>query len=475
MAKRVPYGNKARFEQELQHWIEHDLISDAQGRRLLAYYPDDQPDQTPFYLQAGFIISALGIFVVALGLILLISQNWDSFPIYVRSGMGLLPLGVCWGLVVYYLHREKPYYAELAAFASWLVFGINVQLQAQIFHLNGYYPDGMLLWLVGGVFWMFRFRTVLMLITGLVLTLIWVLTLWFELDFQYLTLLIVPVMLLWWLRPVIPISLSRFGDTSGERLSPVASIFGLSLLLSFWLYLETAGLMPYNTEEILKNWIPMSIAGAEVIFLIHRWTYGDRAHWVERATLGHIGFLHLLLYLLTFTDIHARNSYFPLLAMVVFVPAFVLNARARQEYPLMQEFWVYRLSLLGLLLAGHLLHFGPWELVSSFYQVSAWLYTFIVIGCGVAMIMLGARLRNKSAFISGGWLIAIMAVTRFIYYFQDYTISAIVLIAIGFGLMALNRFWQEHIQSANTAAQAKVDREDRPLPDDNDSTTPSSR
>ncbi|MCS7074388.1 MAG: DUF2157 domain-containing protein [Bacteroidia bacterium] len=70
------------FREELEHWVQEGLVSPETQRILVQRYELDIAP--PWYRQTSLILQSIAVVLVGLGFFLLISYNWQSFPIWLQ-------------------------------------------------------------------------------------------------------------------------------------------------------------------------------------------------------------------------------------------------------------------------------------------------------------------------------------------------------------------------------------------------------
>lgn len=155
--------NKEMLAPEVQKWIKQGIISTIQANEILALYAGEV---VPWYKKTNFMVSSVGALIITLGIILLISENWSIFPVWIQSMTGFLPwLGINM-LGIYAYIKEYKQRAEILFFMGTMLLGVNIYLQAQIYHISAYYPNGVLWWIIGSlpVAWLLRSHVIFLLI-----------------------------------------------------------------------------------------------------------------------------------------------------------------------------------------------------------------------------------------------------------------------------------------------------------------------
>ena len=194
------FFNHTQLQNEIKSWVEEGIISPEQAASLHQKY--ELTGTVPWYRKSSFIITAVALILVGMGLVLLISENWHRFNIPLRSAIGLLPLFLAYGTGFYLLQKDRYKEAELAFFFGSIVFGINIFLQAQIFHIDNYFPDGFKWWLIGAIPIALYFRGNLHNFLLQFLFFAWTKEL---LEYEHFSwwgpLLFLPILYLWYLKP----------------------------------------------------------------------------------------------------------------------------------------------------------------------------------------------------------------------------------------------------------------------------------
>ncbi|MTI29668.1 DUF2157 domain-containing protein, partial [Xanthovirga aplysinae] len=145
MAKK--FRGSRRLKREIDSWSEEGLLTEEQAKKLYARYDLHLPE--PWYRKTGFIISSLALLFVAIGILLIVIENWYRISFPNRIAIIIFPLISSWLIGLTYLHKEKKEEAELTFFFSNLAFGANIFLLSNLFHTNYYFPSGLLWWILG--------------------------------------------------------------------------------------------------------------------------------------------------------------------------------------------------------------------------------------------------------------------------------------------------------------------------------------
>ena len=182
--------NYRKLKAEISGWISDGIISPSQGEAILARYDGE----VPLYKKMSFWLQCLAATLAGLALFLVISENWQRLGWAMQSIITALPLIGAQLFALWQERRQRPMAAEVGWFFALLALGANIMLQAQIFHISAYYPNGVLFWVIGilPVIWL-RASTV----TYLLAAVLFVVYLMIQLQHnQFATISLLPLALL---------------------------------------------------------------------------------------------------------------------------------------------------------------------------------------------------------------------------------------------------------------------------------------
>jgi uncharacterized membrane protein len=128
------------LERRLDAWVEAGLIDPATA---IAIRNHEGAHERPV---ARYAIAGLGLFAVLLGIILLISANWDQIPHGVKIGAHLALL-LAAGAAHWVARARRPGVAEGALFLFAGLILAGIALQSQVYQLTGPAWHAFLLWL----------------------------------------------------------------------------------------------------------------------------------------------------------------------------------------------------------------------------------------------------------------------------------------------------------------------------------------
>jgi uncharacterized membrane protein len=171
---RVPLKGSEELHQAIEEWENEGLLSQASSNILRERYPIGS---AAWYRNSSFVLTIIAGLLFTAGLVLFISYNWHTLGIPLRVSIGLMPWILASIATIHAQRNGKQRPAEVWGFFATLLYGVNIFLQGQIFHLSGYWPTAVFWWAVGAILLTTVQRSTLALTLSLVLSIVW---LWSE-------------------------------------------------------------------------------------------------------------------------------------------------------------------------------------------------------------------------------------------------------------------------------------------------------
>jgi len=137
---------------ELSGWVEAGIITPDQAAQLEGMYQLDQlPEESQITLLKTLFM--FGAALIALGIISFVAANWDLIPKHCKWILITLAMvgshGA--GYRLWKVKNSSPYLGHALIILGTLIFGADIALIGQIFHLPGEYHHGLLLWSLGAL------------------------------------------------------------------------------------------------------------------------------------------------------------------------------------------------------------------------------------------------------------------------------------------------------------------------------------
>lgn len=171
---RGPASFRRRLARELEDWKAEGLISPVQAEKLTERYALDALAQESrgILLLAIYIIGTL---LVAGGIISFIAAHWDAIPTAMKIILIFAAMLGCHG-AGWWLWRVRGTYPKLGhglVFLGTMIFGANIGLMAQIFHIESRFYNGFSAWAVGALLVAYAAASLPNLLIAVVTSFIW--------------------------------------------------------------------------------------------------------------------------------------------------------------------------------------------------------------------------------------------------------------------------------------------------------------
>ncbi len=416
--------NSHIFKKEIEKWVLEGIISREQADELFERYELNQPP--PWYKSTNYIISGVAFLLIAMSLFLLISANWDNLPLFLRMSMGLLPFIASSAATAYFTYKENTKASETAAFFSSLLLGANISLQAQIFHISAYYPDGILWWIIGTMPFLLYYRSSLISVVFQGLFVIWL-----SLQFEY------SQFSLW----AVPLWLC-FGYVLWHKSNAFSAV--IFEITSFILLINILRFTEKNFDfTLLKDGGFFFVAAAMIFFFSRLYAYLKR---FSESFLAYHRRLSEIIFTYTFfaytsetviesvKNIAENDIWLPALFLILGI---LMMLRDKTE-----KNFTYASAGLMLVLLAQIYVKPDKDLV--FY-----LNNLLMLAFFIWEIYAGISDKNKSVFMWGIFGLMILALGRYISLIENYFLASFVFLLAGVGLLLINRYWNKKFAEKN--------------------------
>lgn len=415
-----------RFRREIGEWVQTGIITPEQAQLLHERYQLDR--EAPWYAQSGFVLKAVALVLAGMALFLFIAENWDSFPLAARAATGIVPLLCSYAVGVYYHTKRVSDKAELAFFFSSLVFGGNIFLQAQIFHISAYYPNGLLWWILGALPFAVYYRSTLHNLLLHVLYFIWVSTQ-------------MPLGQFSWMSPILLATLLYLLWQSGGTLVLLLAI------VNIYVFFMNAndGLFAAHVLDFPLLFSAITFLCIVALPLVHK--HYSKAVQQRVAVLLH-GMLLAFFLFLTFKDATAEiltiHSFTPLTYGIIAAALFGFFLQKKEAMG------IYSLAVFAPLFGIHLL--GVLHVDKALSGLVAVMANILFFGYALWHIIGGLQERVKSRFMSGVFLVLLLAIVRYMDYFESYVMMSIVFLLCSGLLWGVHTWWNKTASTLQTEA-----------------------
>ncbi|MGB8338397.1 MAG: DUF2157 domain-containing protein [Burkholderiales bacterium] len=160
-----------RLNKEMPAWIEKGWLTQENSAKIAEHAASQESGHGN---KLTLALALLGVILLGAGVIMFFASNWQAIP---KLGKLALLFGALWGafgLAAYWLSAKRsPMLGEAMVLLGVIMFGANIHLIAQIYHIDAHYPDGVLLWSVGALLAAYLLNSQAALIAALALALLW--------------------------------------------------------------------------------------------------------------------------------------------------------------------------------------------------------------------------------------------------------------------------------------------------------------
>lgn len=430
-----------RFKEEIDWWKTQGWISPEQGDLFVESYELNQAP--PWYRQSGVLIKAVSLFIIAAGIFLLISANWQHLPMAVQMLAGLLPLGIAYFLAVRYYLQGEEVSARLAMIFASLVFGANIALQAQIFHISAYYPDGVLWWIIGSLPVIFFFRSTSLAVILQALFLLW---LFWQNEFLQFS--------LW--SPLLMLAFAYFVYRNPHWLDL------LFMLGSFYMFLVNLIITVEESrlERIYEFELMPLFFGAYILLFLSIFNFIKKDYAGKFAVTFQASLLTIIVfffYLFTFEDVVSEvassiatngvpTSFYALLiiACVLHWQGMSIDTNKSSRAKMNIAFLMVGLFFIPALFLSFA---NPSPESLKVYTNTIFLsMNVLFFAYCVWKIYHGIDIQEKGDFMRGIFYLLVWLMGRYIILFEDYLTTSIIFILSGVGLYYLNSYWNKKFE-----------------------------
>lgn len=144
-------GNKkflVRLKKELPAWVQRGWLTPGADRAILDHVAA-QDTGTP-YLTYAF--SLLGVLLLGSGVITYFAANWGDIPKLVKLVILFGSMWIVYGAAWHALRdSHAPLLGKALLLLGVILYGSNIMLIAQVYHIDAHFPNGVLLWSIGAL------------------------------------------------------------------------------------------------------------------------------------------------------------------------------------------------------------------------------------------------------------------------------------------------------------------------------------
>jgi uncharacterized membrane protein len=420
---------RAALKKELPDWIQEGVVSEQTAKQLAEKYQLN-------YLQAessnllSAVIFTIGSLLLGGGLITFVAANWEDISVPVKLAI-LFSALLVFHLVGYWLWHWRGWsrLGHALIFCGCLVFGANIGLIAQIFHISGDWYGMFGAWAIGA------------------LVMAWAVRSWI------IGLLVVFTSFLWF---------TGFYSDGNEQISIAypfalaAAIIPLAFIVrSRVLYAATFLNIIIATcviAEFNNSGRPLLLAMAASGFLV--WTVGE----LHRVTGWHREFanltaglglsvLALAAYIGSFHDLwtpSTRTDRLSILAILFLASSVVLSVLWLQRAE-KKRLWIsIAVLVIAVQLCGSTIL--AWAVGNDASVLLTMLTNIAALGLAATVIGISLLYENRAAFWSGSLYIVLLILSRFLEYESSLLLKSAAFLACGIAVIIAGISYEKYLR-----------------------------
>jgi uncharacterized membrane protein len=133
-----------QLKRDLDDWIARGLVPESSREAILKSVGADGG------MSLSAMIAVLGVILIGAAAMSFVGANWEQMSKLVRLIVLFGAMGAAFAGAAM-LHAVRPAISGALVLLGVLMFGANIMLIAQTYHINAHYPDGLLLWGAGAI------------------------------------------------------------------------------------------------------------------------------------------------------------------------------------------------------------------------------------------------------------------------------------------------------------------------------------
>jgi len=408
-----------QLKRDLDHWIAEGLIDAHAAQNMW-----DEAGQRASAYSLPTILSVLGALLLGLAALSFVAANFWGIPKIFQLSILFGAMVISYILSWWCLHSGRAGAGQAAILLGVALFGVNIMLIAQIYHINAHYPDGVLAWALGALLAAILVPSRTALTAAFILSCVWtgVETLEFNvtLHWQFLlfwgsAFLVAQIMrwrlgfhlavlsIIFWLT----INTGNIADHFNWSLGEISSLYAV-LWLGLWAKGKVVAALGYPYADAMEHYGIILFFGASfVLFFMAPEDIGHLA-MAWRWTMAILTALALILGLIAWGLKHLQRSdimgFVGTLAALIAFP-YVMSQLLTDQSAYVWTIWIYR---------GIFLTVTTWLLSLGIRHDDHFIInvSFIAFGIEILLIYVDTfdTLLNQSAFFAiGGVLLIIVS------------------------------------------------------------------
>lgn len=421
---------RAALRNELPIWIQKGIISEQTARQLSdAYQLDNLKHESTRLLSA--VIFTIGGVLLGGGVISFVAANWEAIPTPIKLALLFFAL-ISFHAVGFWLWHTQNWrrLGHALIFCGCLVFGANIGLVAQIFHISGNWYGGFGAWALGSLVMAWAVRSWIIGILALGTSFLWFIG--FQSDYDQ--------------------SASIYPLILGLSLLPLAWLIRSRVLYSGTLLgMITAACVLAGYQGSGRQLLFTMAAGGMLMWVlgqVHR--AADSGPEFANITAGFgLGFLAMAAYIWSFHDVWFSPAFGPMRsvwAFVFFSLSIAFSLLAWRRATRSQLLLTAGVLLVGGILCANSLLSGASAnrsdgglLVTATTNLAALILGAVIIGLGLIA-------ERRLAFWLGSLYLVLLILSRFLEYETSLLVKSAAFLACGVAVIVAGISYEKYLR-----------------------------
>ncbi|NOQ80444.1 MAG: DUF2157 domain-containing protein [Gammaproteobacteria bacterium] len=163
-----------KLQEKLPHWKMQGWLDDVSAQSILNDAYSDANNSSSKSHKISLILGIMGVMLLAVGVISFIAANWQGMSKIMKLSLLFSSMTAAYLASVWALSEQKyPALGQAFLLLGVLLFGNNIMLIAQIYHIDSHYPNAILLWAAGALITALIMKSEVVLITSILLSVLW--------------------------------------------------------------------------------------------------------------------------------------------------------------------------------------------------------------------------------------------------------------------------------------------------------------
>lgn len=137
---------KKRVSRDLVTWENEGWVTPTNADHIRKSL-----EQSDAISRMPMVFTFLGAILLGFAALSFVAANWAEMSKLTKVVLLFSAMGAAYGAAIFFHLKKRPGYANIATLLGLLLFGVNIALVSQIYHISGNVADGLFLWSLGAL------------------------------------------------------------------------------------------------------------------------------------------------------------------------------------------------------------------------------------------------------------------------------------------------------------------------------------